>query len=253
MLTVEGLATGYGGARVVHDVTLHVDEGEVVALVGSNGAGKTTTLNTLAGLHRGSGTRRRGRVVFDGHDVSGMPAARLMRRGMVLVPERRQVWPEHSVGDNLLLGAFSRRRDKTFVGERLDHCYTVFPVLADRRRQPAGTLSGGEQQMLAIARALMTAPRLLMLDEPSVGLAPLIVERIFEVVAQLRDDGLTVLVVEQMVGTALGVADRGYVLERGRTVLDGRARELLTDPAVQAAYLGVRSDTQAIDEEVAAR
>ncbi len=253
MFSVESLATGYGGAPVLHDVTLRVDEGEVVALVGSNGAGKTTLLNTLAGLHRGSGTRRRGRVTFDGHDVAGMPAARLMRRGMVLVPERRQVWPEHTVGDNLLLGAFSRRRDRAFVSERLEHCIGLFPVLGERREQAAGTLSGGEQQMLAIARALMTQPRLLMLDEPSVGLAPLIVERIFDVVAQLRHDGLTVLVVEQMVGTVLGVADRGYVLERGRTVLDGPADELLSNPAVQAAYLGVQSDTLAIDEEVGLR
>jgi branched-chain amino acid transport system ATP-binding protein len=172
---------------------------------------------------------------------------------MVLVPERRQVWSEHTVGDNLLLGAFTRRRDRAFVSDRLDHCFGLFPVLGERREQAAGTLSGGEQQMLAIARALMTRPRLLMLDEPSVGLAPLIVERIFDVVTGLRHDGLTVLVVEQMVGTVLGVADRGYVLERGRTVLDGPADELLANPAVQAAYLGVQSDTLAIDEEVGAR
>ncbi len=252
MLLVEGLATGYGRALVLDGVDLRVDEGEIVALVGSNGAGKSTLLNTLAGLHRGGiGSGIRGRVTFEGRDASGVAAPRLMRRGLVLVPERRQVWPRHTVADNLVLGAFSRRRDRGFVADRLEYAYGLFPVLRDRSSQAAGTLSGGEQQMLAIARALMAEPRLLLLDEPSVGLAPLVVERIFDVVVGLRREGVTVLVVEQMVGMALGIADRGYVLERGRTVLEGRAADLLADPGVRAAYLGVRSDTTVLEDEAA--
>lgn len=250
MLEVEGLATGYGRALVLHDVNLRVDEGEIVALVGSNGAGKTTFLNTVAGLHRGGrGSGVRGRVRLDGNDIRGTAAPRLVRRGLVLVPERRQVWPEHTVADNLLLGAFSRRRDKGHVATRTDYCYDMFPRLAERRSQQAGTLSGGEQQMLAIARALMASPRILLLDEPSLGLAPLIVRRIFEVVRELRREGLTVLLVEQMVTMALDVADRGYVLERGRTVLEGSAAELAADPGVRAAYLGVRADTSGLEAE----
>jgi branched-chain amino acid transport system ATP-binding protein len=249
MLDVEGLATGYGRALVLHDVTLQVEAGEAVALVGSNGAGKTTLLHTIAGLHRAAW---RGRVRFGGEDVTGMPAHRLLRRGLVLVPERRQLWPALTVVDHLTLGAFVHRRDRRVVASDLESCYQLFPLLAERCGQPAGTLSGGEQQMLAIARALMARPRLLLLDEPSLGLAPLIVRRIFEVVAQLRRDGLTVLVVEQAVAAALGAADRGYVLERGRTVLAGPAAQLLADPAVRAAYLGARADTSQLDGRRAA-
>ncbi len=253
MLEVEGLATGYGPALVLHDVTLRVAEGEIVALVGSNGAGKTTFLNTVAGLHRGGrGSGLRGRVRLDGRNVTGMSAPRLVRRGLVLVPERRQVWPELSAADNLLLGAFSRRRDKGYVSSRMDYCFEMFPRLAERRDQQAGTLSGGEQQMLAVARALMPSPRILLLDEPSSGLAPLVVRRIFEAIRELKREGLTVLLVEQMVTMALAVADRGYVLERGRTVLNGSAAELAADEGVRAAYLGVRKDTTVLEEETAA-
>jgi branched-chain amino acid transport system ATP-binding protein len=252
MLAVEGVCTGYGRALVLHEVTLRVGEGEVVALVGSNGAGKTTLLNTIAGLHRGGrGSGLKGKVTLDGVDVTGMPAPRLIRRGLVLVPERRQIWPGLSVADHLLLGAFHRRRDRAFVAERTGLCTDLFPVLAQRLSQQAGTLSGGEQQMLAIARALMAGPRLLLLDEPSLGLAPLVVRRIFEVVGELRRAGLTVLVVEQVVAAALGAADRGYVLERGRAVLDGDAADLLADPAVRAAYLGIKADTTGIDRRAA--
>ncbi len=249
MLEVESLATGYDRSLVLHDVSLRVGEGEVVAVVGSNGAGKTTFLNTVAGLHRPrTGVGVRGRIAFDGADVTGSSASRRVRAGMALVPERRQVWPELSVADNLRLGGFVKRRDKRWVSDRTAHCYAMFPWLEERSHQHAGTLSGGEQQMLAIARALMAGPRMLLLDEPSSGLAPLVVRRIFEVVRELKNEGLTVLIVEQMVTMALGVADRGYVLERGRTVLSGSSHELLNDPGVRAAYLGVQSDAAALPD-----
>jgi branched-chain amino acid transport system ATP-binding protein len=253
VLEVDNLAVGYAGADVLHDVSLRVGTGEVVALVGSNGAGKTTFLNTIAGLHRGGrGSRVRGQVRLSGRPVTTVSAPWLVRHGLALVPERRQIWPEHTVADNLLLGAFSRRRDKGYVQQRTTYCYELFPRLGERRAQHAGTLSGGEQQMLAIARALMSSPQLLLLDEPSMGLAPLVVRRIFEVIRELKRDGLTVLLVEQMVTMALETADRGYVLERGRTILDGPARTLLADPAVRAAYLGVAVDTSGVEAAAAA-
>jgi branched-chain amino acid transport system ATP-binding protein len=237
MLAVEGLAAGYGAARVLEDVSLGVDAGEIVALVGSNGAGKTTLLNTVAGLHR---PRPGGTVTFEERDVTGLTAARLVRRGLVLVPERRQIWPVLTVADHLRLGAFRSRRDQATVATRRERAYGLFPVLDERRDQYAGTLSGGEQQMLAIARALMAGPRLLLLDEPSLGLAPLVVRSILDVVRRLREEGIAVLLVEQLVAMALGIADRGYVLERGRIVESGAAADLLESPTVRRAYLGVR-------------
>ncbi len=237
MLEVAGLSTGYGRSQVVHGVDLSVKQGEIVALVGSNGAGKSTFLQTVAGTHRQRGTA--GSVRLDGRDVTRASAPSLVRGGLVLVPERRQIWPDMTVIDHLRLGAFLRRGDKAHVAEREAFCLDLFSRLKERRNQLAGTLSGGEQQMLAMARALMSGPRLLLLDEPSTGLSPVLTERILEIVQELRERaGLTILLVEQMVTLTLQIADRAYVIDRGRIVLSGQARALLDDPMIQATYLG---------------
>lgn len=238
MLEVSQLSTGYGRSQVLHDVDLKVGAGEIVALVGSNGAGKSTFLQTLAGTHRNQRLTA-GQVRFDGKDVLRSSAPSLVRNGLVLVPERRQIWPDMNVLDHLKLGAFLRRNDKDYVAEREAFCMDLFPRLKERCNQLAGTLSGGEQQMLAMARALMSGPRLLLLDEPSTGLSPVLVDRILEVVQQLRSAaGLTILLVEQMVTLTLQIADRAYVLDRGRIVLSGKARAMLDDPTIKESYLG---------------
>ena len=231
MLAVRDLAAGYGPIRAAHGVTLDVAAGEVVAVIGPNGAGKSTLLNTVVGILR----PRAGRVIFDGSDVTGQPPERLVGRGLCLVPERRQVFAELPVQDNLALGAYSRRGATAADLERI---YALFPVLRERARQLAGTLSGGQQQMLAIGRGLMSRPKLLMLDEPSLGLAPLVVRDIMATVAGLRGAGTTVLLVEQNARAALEIADRAYVLEGGRVALEGPAKALLSDEQVQRAYLG---------------
>jgi branched-chain amino acid transport system ATP-binding protein len=233
MLTVEGLSSAYGRIEVLHDVSLVVAAGEIVALVGSNGAGKTTLLRTLSGVRPASA----GRIVFEGEDIHRLPAHRRVGRGIAQSPEGRQVFGPLSVDDNLRLGAF-RRHDGT-VRERLEEIYAMFPALAERRRTPAASLSGGQQQMLAIGRAVMSKPKLLLLDEPSLGLAPLLVEQVLRAVVGLKRDGVTVLLVEQNAAAALAIADRGYVLEVGRVVHEGPGRALLQDPKVKAAYLGV--------------
>ena len=240
MLEVENLAVGYAGADVLHAVSLRVGAGEVVALVGSNGAGKTTFLNTVAGLHRGGrGSRVRGQVRLDGRPVTGVAAPRLVRRGLALVPERRQIWPEHSVADNLLLGAFTRRRDRGYVQQRTSYCYELFPRLGERAAQPAGTLSGGEQQMLAIARALMLGPRLMLLDEPSFGLAPLIVVEIFRILRRINEEEkVSILLVEQNAALALDLADHAYVLETGHVVMSGPSAVIKNDENIRKSYLG---------------
>jgi ABC-type branched-subunit amino acid transport system ATPase component/ABC-type branched-subunit amino acid transport system permease subunit len=232
MLEVAGLTAGYGRMQVVRDVNFGVARGEIVVIIGANGAGKTTTLKTIAGLL----TPRAGAIRFEGREVGGRPGHWVARNGIALVPEGRLVFPDQSVLDNLRLGAYGRRRAD--VDAEMERHFARFPVLRERRHQPAGTLSGGEQQMLAISRGLMAAPRLLLLDEPSLGLAPRLVDAMFAALAGLRQEGLTLLLVEQLAEGALGIADRGYVLENGRIVLEGTAPALLGSERVAHAYLG---------------
>ncbi len=233
LLTAEALYSYYGRVRALSGVDLEVGEGELVALVGANGAGKTTLLRAISGVQPLSG----GRLTFAGRNLAGVFAAARVRQGIAQVPEGRQVWAPMSVEDNLELGAYTRPRAEGRAA--MAEVYGLFPLLRERRRQAAGTLSGGEQQMLAMGRALMARPRLLLLDEPSMGLAPRIVEQVFETVVRLRDGGTTILLVEQNAYAALTIADRGYVLEGGRTVLSGTGPELLADVRVQQAYLGL--------------
>jgi ABC-type branched-subunit amino acid transport system ATPase component len=236
MLDVKELRAAYGPMEVVHGVSFQLQRGEIAVIIGANGAGKSTTLKTLAGLVPTSG----GAVRLEGQDLVGRPAHWRARHGIALVPEGRLIFPDQTVLDNLRLGAYARRDGG--VAEDIERQLERFPILRERQRQPAGTLSGGEQQMLAIARSLMARPRLLLLDEPSLGLAPRLVAEVFAALARLREEGLTLLVVEQMAEAALEIADRGYVLERGRIVLSGVARDLLSDERVARAYLGqVRS------------
>ncbi len=232
MLDVRELSAAYGPMEVVHGVSFQVQRGEIAVIIGANGAGKSTTLKTLAGLVPTAG----GAVRLEGQDLVGRQAHWTARHGIALVPEGRLIFPDQTVLDNLRLGAYARRDGG--VAEDLERQFERFPILRERQRQPAGTLSGGEQQMLAIARSLMARPRLLLLDEPSLGLAPRLVAEVFAALARLREEGLTLLVVEQMAEAALEIADRGYVLERGRIVLSGGARDLLSDERVARAYLG---------------
>ncbi len=234
LLEVSALASQYGPIRALFDVSLVVGEGELVALVGANGAGKTTLLRAISGIQPLSS----GSIRFDGREIGRQPAHRIVAAGIGHVPEGRQVFAPLSVEDNLRLGAFTRRRDRDAVHADLEHIFALFPHLAERRRQAAGTLSGGEQQMLAIGRALLSRPRLLLLDEPSMGLAPLMVEEIFRVISGLNESGVTVLLVEQNARAALAIADRGYVLETGRVAMSAVAAELLGDENVRKAYLG---------------
>ncbi|HEV8209206.1 MAG TPA: ABC transporter ATP-binding protein, partial [Vicinamibacterales bacterium] len=224
---------GYGEMLALHDVSLEVRRAEIVALVGSNGAGKTTLLRALSRVIPSSG-----RVTLDGADLTGRTPDDVFGLGLVQVPEGRQLFDRMSIEDNLLMGAF-RRRDNPDIARDLARMYELFPRLAERRRQLAGSMSGGEQQMCAMARALMAAPLLLMVDEMSLGLAPVVVDQLMDVLASIRDAGVTVLLVEQDVGLALSGADRGYVLETGRIVKEGAGRALVDDPDVQRAYLGV--------------
>jgi len=237
MLKVRNLEAGYGPLKVLRQVSLHVSAGEIVTLIGANGAGKSTLLRALSGLLAPRG----GEVLFDGASIRGLPAERVVGLGIALVPEGRQVFAAMSVEENLVLGGYvaaRRGRDGEGTARALDQIYGLFPILRERCAQLAGTLSGGEQQMLAMGRALMTDPRLLMMDEPSMGLAPLVVRDIFRAVQRLREEGRTVLLVEQNARAALRIADRGYVIETGRLVLEGEAGFLLRDREVQRAYLG---------------
>ncbi len=233
MLEVEGVHTYYDHIHALKGVSLRIDPGEIVCLIGSNGAGKSTTLMTISGVLK----PRRGAVRFEGRDIRGLPADRVVALGLVQVPEGRRILPRLSVADNLEMGAFLRR-DRAAIGQDLEAVFRYFPVLAERRRQLGGTLSGGEQQMLAIGRALMGRPKLLLLDEPSLGLAPIIVERIFAIVQQVSKAGTTILLVEQNANLALSVSDRAYVMETGRVTLSGPAAEVAQNPAVRQAYLG---------------
>jgi branched-chain amino acid transport system ATP-binding protein len=236
MLKIRNLDAGYGKLRVLKNISLHVDGGEIVTMIGANGAGKTTLLHTIIGLVKAS----KGEIVFRDQDCTRMPAQKIVASGCVLVPEGRQVFATMSVEENLILGGYvlQKNEGKGAVLQELEHQYELFPVLRERKEQLAGTLSGGEQQMLAMGRALMSKPRLVMMDEPSTGLAPLIVKAIFGVVVRLRDEGNTVLLIEQNAKAALGIADRGYVLETGKIIVQGPAEDLLANRDVQRAYLG---------------
>jgi branched-chain amino acid transport system ATP-binding protein len=231
LLEVVGLSAGYLGERVIKDINVEVGTGEAVAIVGSNGAGKTTLFRAIAGLRR----PMEGRVVLDGRNLTRRPAHRVARAGIAYVPAERHLFPAMTVKTNLVLGAYPKRPDD----ETLELVYDLFPRLKERLRQQAGTLSGGEQQMLAVARALMSRPRLLMLDEPTTGLAPIVAQAAFEALAGLKKKGMTLLIAEQQVPLALSVADRGYVLENGRIRLEGVPDELEQNPEVRRAYLGV--------------
>jgi len=233
MLRIENLQVAYGKVQALWGVSISIDAGQIVALVGANGAGKTSLLKTISGLIRPvSGT-----ITFEGTRLDAAPSTQIVRRGLIHVPEARKLFPEMTVLENLLLGAYSTPVDRR--GERLEQVFSVFPVLRKRQRQSAGTLSGGEQQMVAIGRGLMAAPKLLMLDEPSLGLAPLLVEEMFRVVEEVNRLGVTVLLVEQNTEHALSIAHRGFVLESGRIALSGSGAELLANPAVRRAFLGL--------------
>jgi branched-chain amino acid transport system ATP-binding protein len=234
MLRVHSLNAFYDRTQVLHDINLRVDEREIVGLVGANGAGKSSTLLSIAGIK----TRMEGEIWLDGERIDRLPAYERVQRAIVLIPERRRLFPFMTVLENLELGAYlptpRAHRQKT-----LKSVFELLPILAERRQQVAGSLSGGEQQMCAIGRALMTRPRILLLDEPTEGLAPLYVERLFQLIARLRDDGITILLVEQNVEHVLKIADRGYVLENGRIVLEDTGARLLQDPRLKTAYLGL--------------
>ncbi|HRP21170.1 MAG TPA: ABC transporter ATP-binding protein [Alicycliphilus sp.] len=232
MLEFKGISTHYGAICAVNNVSLHVNKGEIVSLIGSNGAGKTSLLMTLCGNPRASG----GQVLFEGEDITNTPSHLIMRKGIAISPEGRRIFPALTVVENLQMGGFFQSKDA--IAEGMEHVFRLFPRLKDRASQRAGTMSGGEQQMLAIGRALMSKPRLLLLDEPTLGLAPLIIAQIFEIIQAIRAQGVTVFLVEQNANRALSIADRGYVLETGRLVLEDTGANLLINPEVRKAYLG---------------
>jgi len=232
MLKLENVDTYYGAIQALHGVSIEVKQGEIVTLIGSNGAGKTTLLMTLCGNPRA----KAGRIVFQGEDITTQPTHHIMRRGIAVSPEGRRVFKDLTVTENLQMGGFFASRQE--IEDGLTHVYSLFPRLKERAAQRAGTMSGGEQQMLAIGRALMSRPKLLLLDEPTLGLAPLIIAQIFEIIRTIRDQGVTVFLVEQNANKALQIADRGYVLENGKVVLADTGRSLLTNDEVKQAYLG---------------
>ncbi len=234
MLKVRGLQTFYGDLQALHGVTLEVREGEIVSVIGSNGAGKTTTLMTISGVLR----PRRGEIEFDGRRIDSLRPAEIVEAGLGHVPEGRQLFPSMTVEENLAMGACTRRA-RGARREALDRVYHLFPRLRERRHQVAGTLSGGEQQMVAIGRGLMSSPRLLMLDEPSLGLSPMLVSTIFDIIREINRGGATILLVEQNVFRALQLSHRGYILENGQIVAEGPSQQLLRDPQVRTAYLGL--------------
>ena len=232
-LNVENLHVSYGAIRALHGISFHVEKGEIVTLIGANGAGKSTTLRTISGLLLAD----RGKIIYDGTDITNMGADQIVRMGIVQVPEGRKIFAPLTVRENLEMGAFTRR-DKREIEESMEFVFNLFPRLRERAEQLGGTLSGGEQQMLAVARALMAKPRLLLMDEPSMGLAPILVEEIFNIIQRINQEGVTILLVEQNAHMALSVAHRGYVLETGVIQMEGTAAELRDNPRVREAYLG---------------
>ena len=234
MLNVEGLEVRYGGIHAIHGISFDVPDGKIVTLIVANGAGKSSTLRSIAGLVKG----KRGRIAWDGTDILGKDPETILELGIALCPEGRRIFPQLTVHENLMLGAYIRRNDAAGVEKTMEWVFTLFPRLKERSWQKGGTLSGGEQQMLALGRALMSNPRLIMMDEPSLGLAPILVQEVFEIIGQINREGKTVLLVEQNALQALKIADYAYVLETGDISLAGPGRELLTDERVKAAYLG---------------
>ncbi|MBP2153693.1 high-affinity branched-chain amino acid ABC transporter ATP-binding protein LivF [Erwinia rhapontici] len=232
MLSLNNISAHYGKIQALHNVSLHINQGEIVTLIGANGAGKTTILGTLCGEPRAT----EGSITFDGKDITDWQTARIMREAIAIVPEGRRVFSRMTVDENLAMGGFFAERQQ--FQQRIKRVYELFPRLYERRVQRAGTMSGGEQQMLAIGRALMSQPRLLLLDEPSLGLAPIIIQQIFDTIEQLRQEGMTIFLVEQNANQALKLADRGYVLENGHVVLEDTGAALLANEAVRSAYLG---------------
>ncbi len=235
MLKLENVQTGYGNILAIKDVNLEISEGEIVTLIGANGAGKSTTLMTISGVV----PTRAGRILFNGREIQKMEADQIVRMGICQVPEGRHIFPELTVQENLDMGAFLRTNKKEIKLD-IDYVFSLFPILAERRGQDGGTLSGGEQQMLAMSRALMARPKLLLLDEPSMGLAPLVIRQIFEIIKQINtENNTTIFLVEQNANQALHIADRGYVIENGRIVFSGQAETLLKNSDIQKAYLGI--------------
>lgn len=232
-LEIRDLHVSYGGIRALKGIDLTVEEGQIVTLIGANGAGKSTTLRAISGLQK----PQSGSILYGGEELVGLPAKEIVRRGIIHVPEGRRVFPDMTVAENLKIGAFLRK-DKDGIASDMDYIYSLFPRLKERSWQPAGTLSGGEQQMLAVGRALMSRPKVLMMDEPSLGLAPLIVKDIFSIIRRVNADGITVLLIEQNANAALRIADYGYVLETGVIALTGTGEELLRNESVREAYLG---------------
>ena len=232
-LEIRDLCVSYGGIRALKGVSLSVDEGQIVTLIGANGAGKSTTLRAISGLQK----VQSGSILYGGEELTSLPAKEIVRRGIIHVPEGRRVFPDMTVAENLKIGAFLRT-DKAAIAQDMDYVYSLFPRLKERSWQLAGTFSGGEQQMLAVGRALMSRPKVLMMDEPSLGLAPLIVKDIFSIIRRVNQDGITVLLIEQNANAALRIADYGYVLETGTIALSGTGEELLKNESVREAYLG---------------
>jgi len=233
MLTIENISVNYGAIEALRSVSMHVEQGEVVTLIGANGAGKTTTLRTITGLLE----PRAGRIIFEGEDISGKPTHKLVARGISMSPEGRGVFANLSVRENLQMGAYLQK-NRSEIAAGMKRVYEMFPRLKERETQKAGTLSGGEQQMLAMGRALMSRPRLLLLDEPSLGLAPLVVHTIFQAIEEIKSTGTTILLVEQNAKAALGHSDRAYVLETGAIVMEGISKDIANDPRIKEAYLG---------------
>lgn len=240
MLSVENLKVNYGGIEAVKDVSFVVPEKSIVTLIGANGAGKSTTLRCISGLKK----QTSGKIIFEGEDITRLDTTQRMKKGIVLVPEGRHVFPDMTVLENIKIGAYLRKDDLSADIERV---YKLFPRLKERHWQYAGTLSGGEQQMLALARALMSHPKLIMMDEPSLGLAPLVVKGIFDIIREINREGMTVLLIEQNANMALRAADRAYVLETGKVTMQGTGEELLADESIKAAYLGKNSNKKFVN------
>ncbi|PAE34732.1 ABC transporter ATP-binding protein [Bacillus sp. 7884-1] len=234
MLSLKNISVKYGSFTAVHDINIHVNEGEIIVLLGSNGAGKSTTFRTISGLSKPS----EGDVIFEGKSLNKVSADKIVQLGIGQCPEGRKLFPAMTVHENLKMGAFVHRRKKDEIKKSLEHVYELFPILRDKKEDAAGSLSGGQQQMLAIGRALMSKPKLMLLDEPSVGLAPLIVEQMFDVIQQINREGTTILLAEQNANAALKIADNGYVFENGSIVLQGTSEELFANDEVRKAYIG---------------